>query len=296
MSNEKMTAQMTDKDGFIAALDQSGGSTPGALRQYGIEADSYSGDEEMFRLMHEMRVRIITAPAFTGEKVLGAILFERTMDGHVNGKQVPAYLWEDRGVVPFLKVDKGLEAEADSVQMMKPMPELDTLLARAAKLGVYGTKMRSVITGASKSGIAAIVKQQFEIGKQIAAHGLMPILEPEVSIKSPTKAEAEAILKDELAKHLDATDGKVMLKLTIPDQADLYETLTKHKNVERVVALSGGYKLDDACERLSRNHGMIASFSRALIDSLKKGMSDEEFNATLSAAIDKIYQASAHKV
>ncbi len=291
-----MTAQMTDKDGFIAALDQSGGSTPGALRQYGIEADSYSGDEAMFRLMHEMRVRIITAPPFTGDKVLGAILFERTMDGHVEGKQVPAYLWEDRGVVPFLKVDKGLEAEADSVQMMKPMPELDTLLARAAKLGVYGTKMRSVITGASKSGIAAIVKQQFEVGKQISAHGLMPILEPEVSIKSPTKAEAEAILKDELARHLDATEGKVMLKLTIPDQADLYEPLTKHKSVERVVALSGGYKLDDACEKLSHNHGMIASFSRALIDSLKKGMSDDEFNATLAAAIDKIYQASAHKV
>ena len=296
VSNEKMTAQMTEKDGFIAALDQSGGSTPGALRQYGIEADSYSGDEEMFRLMHEMRVRIITAPPFSGDKVLGAILFERTMDGQVQGKQVPAFLWEDRGVVPFLKVDKGLEAEADSVQMMKPMPELDTLLARAAKLGVYGTKMRSVIAGASTSGIAAIVKQQFEVGKQISAHGLMPILEPEVSIKSPTKAEAEAILKDELTKHLDAADGKVMLKLTIPDQADLYETLTKHKNVERVVALSGGYKLDDACDRLSRNHGMIASFSRALIDGLKKGMSDDEFNTTLATAIDKIYQASAKKV
>ena len=291
-----MTAQMTEKDGFIAALDQSGGSTPGALRQYGIEADTYSGDEAMFRLMHEMRVRIITAPPFTGEKVLGAILFERTMDGDVQGKQVPQYLWEDRGVVPFLKVDKGLEAEADSVQIMKPMPELDTLLARAAKLGVYGTKMRSVITGASKAGIAAIVKQQFEVGKQISAHGLMPILEPEVSIKSPTKAAAEAILKDELTRHLDATDGKVMLKLTIPDQADLYEPLTKHKSIERIVALSGGYKLDDACEKLSHNHGMIASFSRALIDSLKKGMSESEFNATLSAAIDKIYQASAHKV
>ncbi len=204
MSNDKMKAQMTDKDGFIAALDQSGGSTPGALRQYGIEADSYSGDEAMFRLMHEMRVRIITAPPFTGAKVLGAILFERTMDGDVRGKPVPAFLWEDRGVVPFLKVDKGLEAESDGVQMMKPMPELDTLLARAAKLGVYGTKMRSVITGASKEGIAAIVKQQFEVGKQISAHGLMPILEPEVSIKSPTKAAAEAILKDELTRHLDA--------------------------------------------------------------------------------------------
>lgn len=291
-----MTAQMAEKNGFIAALDQSGGSTPGALRQYGIAEGSYSGDEEMFRLMHEMRVRIITAPAFTGDKVLGAILFERTMDGEVKGKQAPQYLWEDRGVVPFLKVDKGLEAEADSVQMMKPMPGLDGLLERAAKLGVYGTKMRSVITGASKEGIAAIVKQQFEIGRQIAGHGLMPILEPEVSIKSPTKAQAETILNEELTKHLDRmTEGQVMLKLTIPDQADLYEPLTKHKRVERVVALSGGYKLDDACERLGRNHGMIASFSRALIDGLKQDMPDSEFDATLSAAIDKIYTASAHK-
>lgn len=296
MMNETMTAQMTGKDGFIAALDQSGGSTPGALRQYGIKDDSYSGDDEMFRLMHEMRVRIITAPAFTGEKVIGAILFERTMDGEAQGKPVPHFLWNERGVVPFLKVDKGLEAERDGVQLMKPMPGLDALLDRAVKLDVYGTKMRSVITGASKEGIGAIVAQQFEVARQIAGHGLMPIIEPEVSIKSPSKSAAEAILNDELARHLDAmTAGCVMLKLTIPDQADLYRQLTQHPRVERVVALSGGYKLDDACGRLQRNHGMIASFSRALIDDLKHGMDDTEFNATLAASIDKIYQASTVK-
>ena len=294
--NETMTVQMTGKDGFIAALDQSGGSTPGALRQYGIPDDAYSGEEEMFRLMHEMRVRIMSAPAFTGEKVIGAILFERTMDGEVQGKPVPHFLWQDRGVVPFLKMDKGLEADRDGVQMMKPMPGLDGLLSRAVKLDVYGTKMRSVINGASTEGIAAIVAQQFEVARQIAGHGLMPILEPEVSIKSPTKAAAEALLKDELTRGLDAmAEGRVMLKLTIPDQADLYEPLSRHPRVERVVALSGGYKLDDACERLRHNHGMIASFSRALIDNLKKGMSDAEFDAALAAAIDKIYQASAIK-
>jgi fructose-bisphosphate aldolase class I len=297
MATETMTAQMTSKAGFIAALDQSGGSTPGALRQYGIAPEAYGGDNEMFRLMHEMRVRIITAPSFTGEKVIGAILFERTMDGEAQGKPVPHFLWEDRGVVPFLKVDKGLEAEQDGVQLMKPMPELDALLARAVKLGIYGTKMRSVITGDTKSGIAAIVAQQFEVAQQITRHGLMPIIEPEVSIKSPTKASAEAILNDDLTRHLDGMkDGRVMLKLTIPDKADLYEPLTRHPRVERVVALSGGYKLDDACERLRHNHGMIASFSRALIDDLKKSMTDAEFDAVLAATIDKIYQASAHKV
>jgi fructose-bisphosphate aldolase class I len=296
MTAQTMTAQMAAKGGFIAALDQSGGSTPGALRQYGIKDDAYSGDEAMFRLMHEMRVRIITAPAFTGEKVIGAILFERTMDGEVQGVPVPHFLWKDRGVVPFLKVDKGLEAEHDGVQLMKPMPGLDTLLSRAVKLDVYGTKMRSVITGASKEGIAAIVAQQFEVARQISAHGLMPIIEPEVSIKNPAKAAAEAILNEELTRHLDAmTAGRVMLKLTIPDQADLYQALTQHPHVERVVALSGGYKLDDACARLHRNHGMIASFSRALIDGLKYDMTDSAFNETLSAAIDKIYEASTVK-
>ncbi len=296
MMNETMTGQMTAKDGFIAALDQSGGSTPGALRQYGIKDDAYSGDEEMFRLMNEMRVRIITAPAFTGEKVIGAILFERTMDEEAQGRLVPQFLWKDRGVVPFLKVDKGLEAERDGVQLMKPMPGLDALLDRAVKLEVYGTKMRSVITGASEEGIAAIVAQQFEVARQIAGHGLMPIIEPEVSIKSTAKSAAEAILNDELTRHLDAmTAGRVMLKLTIPDQADLYRALTRHPQVARVVALSGGYKLDDACGRLHRNHGMIASFSRALIDDLKRGMNDAEFNATLAVAIDKIHQASTVK-
>jgi fructose-bisphosphate aldolase class I len=296
MATETMTAQMTSKHGFIAALDQSGGSTPGALRKYGIADDAYSGDEEMFRLMHEMRVRIISAPSFTGEKVIGAILFERTMDGEAHGKKVPDYLWQERGVVPFLKVDKGLEAEQDGVQLMKPNPGLDALLARAVKLGVYGTKMRSVIAHASKDGIAAIVAQQFEVARQISAHGLVAIIEPEVSIKSPTKAEAEAILNDELTRHLDAMpEGSVMLKLTLPEQADLYEPLTRHPRVERVVALSGGYKLDDACERLHHNHGMIASFSRALIDDLKQGMSEAEFDAVLSATIDKIFAASAHK-
>ncbi len=297
VSIEKMKAQISTQDGFIAALDQSGGSTPGALRQYGIEPESYSGDEAMYKLMHEMRVRIIKSPAFTGEKVIGAILFERTMDGTVDGVPVPKYLWEERGVVPFLKMDKGLEAANDSVQLMKPMPGLDELLARAVKLGVYGTKMRSVIAGASKTGVREIVAQQFEVAKQIAKHGLMPIIEPEVSIKSETKAEAEVQLRDELIKQLDKMgDGKVMLKLTLPDEADLYEVLTKHEKVERVVALSGGYKLDDACEKLSANHGIIASFSRALIDGLRKDMTDEEFDAALSTAIFRIYEASAHKV
>jgi fructose-bisphosphate aldolase class I len=297
MANEQMAVQMSAKDGFMAALDQSGGSTPGALRQYGINDDAYSGEEEMFRLMHEMRVRIITAPAFSGEKVIGAILFERTMDGQALGKPVPHFLWQDRGVVPFVKVDKGLEAELDGVQLMRPMPNLDALLDRAVKLDIYGTKMRSVINGGSETGINAIVAQQFEVARHIAAHGLMPIIEPEVSIKSSAKPAAEAILNQELTRHLDAmTDGRVMLKLTIPDQPDLYQPLTQHPRVERVLALSGGYRIDDACARLRRNHGMIASFSRALIGDLKHGMSEAEFNAALAVAIDKIYQASTDKV
>ena len=297
MANEKMHAQMSAKPGFIAALDQSGGSTPGALRLYGIPDSAYSGEAEMFRLMHEMRVRIITAPAFTGAKVIAAILFEGTMDGQAAGKPVPTFLWEERGVVPFVKVDKGLEAEKDGVSLMKPMPALDTLLARAVKLGVFGTKMRSVVNLASPSGIAAIVAQQFEIGAKIAAHGLMPILEPEVSIKSPDKKGAEAILRDEIAKKLDALpdDRQVMLKLTIPDVPDLYAPLIAHPRVLRVVALSGGYTRDDACRRLSANHGMIASFSRALTEGLKKSMSDAEFNAALAAAIDEIFRASTVK-
>ncbi len=298
VANEKMLAQMAEKQGFIAALDQSGGSTPGALRQYGIADDAYNGDDDMFKLMHEMRVRIMTAPSFTGDKVIGAILFERTMDGEAQGKPVPTFLWEDRGVVPFLKVDKGLEAEADGVQVMKPIPGLDALLQRAAKLGVFGTKMRSVIHQASEKGIAAVAKQQFEVGAQIIAQGLVPILEPEVSIKSPDKKGAEKILRDELLKGLDALpeSSRVMIKLTIPDEADFYRPLIEHPRVVRVVALSGGYSRSDACKRLAENHGMIASFSRALINELKKSMSDDEFNTTLGQSIDEIYQASVEKV
>ncbi|OUJ14900.1 fructose bisphosphate aldolase [Acetobacter sp. DsW_063] len=298
MSIERMKEQMSSKGGFIAALDQSGGSTPGALALYGISEGSYSGDEEMFRLMHEMRCRIITSPAFTGEKVIGAILFERTMDGEVEGKSVPSYLWNDRGVVPFLKVDKGLEDEKNGVRLMKPIPGLDELLARAAKLGVYGTKERSVINLPDREGIAAIAAQQLKLGEQIAAHGLTPILEPEVLIKSPDKKGAEAILREELLKGLDALPGdyKVMLKLTIPDVPDLYLDLVKHPRVERVVTLSGGYPLDEACKRLAANHGLIASFSRALVGDLKVSMSDAEFDAALKTAIDKIYTASVEKI
>ena len=297
MANDKMKTQMASKDGFIAALDQSGGSTPGALRLYGIPDSEYSGDAEMFRLMHEFRVRIMTAPSFTGGKVIAAILFERTMDGEANGKAVPSFLWEDRRVVPFLKVDKGLEDEKDGVRLMKPMPDLEPLLARATKRAVFGTKMRSVINGASKAGIAAIARQQFEIGEQIARHDLMPIIEPEVSIKARDKKAAEAILLDELKKGLDALPAgrQVMFKLTIPDVPDLYLPLIRDKRVLRVVALSGGYTRDDACRRLAQNHGMIASFSRALTEGLKRSMSEAEFDATLSAAIDEIYQASKMK-
>jgi fructose-bisphosphate aldolase, class I len=297
MANDKMMAQMREKGGFIAALDQSGGSTPGALRLYGIPDSAYSGDAEMFKLMHEMRVRIMTAPAFTGAKVIGAILFEATMDGQVKDKPVPAFLWDERGVVPFLKVDKGLEAEKDGVSLMKPIPGLDALLDRAGKLGIFGTKMRSVINLASKSGIAAIVAQQFAIGAQINGHGLMPILEPEVSIKSPDKAGAEAILLAELTKGLDALPAgqQVMLKLTIPDVPDLYASLISHRGVARVVALSGGYTRADACKRLAANHGMIASFSRALTEGLTRSMSDAAFDAALATSIDEIYQASTVK-
>lgn len=298
MANEKMLLQMREKQGFIAALDQSGGSTPGALKLYGIPESAYSGDAEMFRLMHEMRVRIMTAPAFTGDKVIGAILFEATMNGDAQGKPVPAFLWEDRGVVPFLKVDKGLEDEADGVRLMKPIPGLDALLERAVGLGIFGTKMRSVINDASPSGIAAIARQQFEIGAQISGHGLVPILEPEVSIKSPNKAAAEDILRTELLKGLDALpeDSPVMIKLTIPDVADFYRPLIEHPRVVRVVALSGGYTRSDACQRLAKNHGMIASFSRALINDLREQMSDAEFDQALKQSADEIYDASVNKV
>ena len=298
MENDTMMTQMSRQGGFIAALDQSGGSTPGALRQYGVPDSAYSGDAEMFRLVHEMRVRIMTAPAFTGAKVIAAILFENTMDGQARQKPVPAFLWEERGVVPFLKVDKGLEAEKDGVSLMKPIPGLDTLLARAVKLGIFGTKMRSVINLPSKNGIAAVVAQQFDLAAQIAEHGLMPIIEPEVSIKSPDKAGAEAIRLGELTRNLDTVpDGtQVMLKLTIPDVPDFYSALTNHKRVARVVALSGGFTREEACKRLSANHRMIASFSRALVEDLRYSMSDATFDATLAKSIDEIYRASTVKV
>jgi len=292
-----MMTQISDRDGFIAALDQSGGSTPGALRLYGIPDTAYGNDAEMFRLVHQMRVRIMTAPAFTGAKVIAAILFEGTMDGEVRGKPTPAFLWEERGVVPFVKVDKGLDNEKDGVSVMKPMPDLDALLSRAAKLGVFGTKMRSVINLPSKQGIAAVVAQQFDVAAQIARHGLMPIVEPEVSIKSPDKPGAEAILLAELTEKLDALPKgrQVMLKLTIPDVADLYAPLVNHEGVARVVALSGGYTRADACKRLALNHGMIASFSRALAEDLRHSMSDAVFEGTLARSIDEIYRASTVK-
>ena len=298
MSDSQMMTQMRDKHGFIAALDQSGGSTPKALAAYGIPEDSYSGEAAMFQLVHEMRVRIMTAPSFNGDKVLAAILFEKTMDGEAQGQPVPAYLWKERGVVPFLKVDKGLEAERDGVQLMKPITGLDALVERAAGLGVFGTKMRSVVNLASPSGIAAIAEQQFAIGEQIAAHGLVPILEPEVLLKSAERAAAEELLLGELKKGLDALPAhrNVMLKLSIPLKPDLYAPLMAHPRVVRVVALSGGYSRDEACAELAKNHGMIASFSRALVEDLRDQMSDTEFDAALGAAIEQIYRASTVKV
>jgi fructose-bisphosphate aldolase class I len=297
MAADKMMAQMAGKGGFIAALDQSGGSTPGALRQYGIPESAYSGDAEMFKLVHEMRVRIMTAPAFTGDKVIGAILFEATMDGQVQGTPVPSFLWDERGVVPFLKVDKGLEPEKDGVSVMRPIPGLDALLERAVKLGIFGTKMRSTITLASAGGIAAIAAQQFQVGAQIAGHGLVPILEPEISIKSPNKGEAEGLLRTELLKGLDALPSgqRVMLKLTLPEVPNFYAPLIAHPGVVRVVALSGGYTRAVACKRLAANDGMIASFSRALADGLVVSMSDDAFKAALGQSIDEIYQASTVK-
>ena len=297
MSVAEMMAQMRDKPGFLAALDQSGGSTPKALAAYGISESAYSGDAEMFQLIHEMRVRIITAPSFTGDKVLAAILFEKTMDGEVHGRPVPEYLWKEKGVVPFLKVDKGLEQEKDGVQLMKPIPGLDALLDRAAGLNIFGTKMRSVVNLASQSGIAAIAEQQFAFAEQIAEHGLIPILEPEALLKSAEREAAEQILCEELRKGLDALPAHrhVMLKLSIPVKPDLYAPLMAHPRVVRVVALSGGYSRDEACAELAKNHGMIASFSRALLDDLRHQMTEAEFDAALGVAIDQIYQASTVK-
>jgi len=293
MTDPRMMAKIVSGAGFIAALDQSGGSTPKALAGYGVAPDAWSTDEEMFALIHEMRTRIVTAPSFGSGKVLGAILFERTMDGEADGKPVPTLLWE-RGVVPFLKADKGLEDENDGVQLMKPMPGLDALLQRAVARGIFGTKMRSVINLASKTGIAAIVRQQFDVAEQISRHGLMPIIEPEVSIKSAERAACDAILRDEIHAALDALPGdrRVMLKLSIPAEADLFAPLVAHPRVARVVALSGGFSREQACAELAKNTGMIASFSRALLEDLRHGMDDAEFDRTLGTAIDEIYAAS----
>lgn len=294
MQNAQMAEQAAKKDGFIAALDQSGGSTPKALRLYGVEEASWADDAEMFGLIHQMRARIVKSPAFTGDKVMGAILFERTMDGDIDGTPTAKYLWENRGVVPFLKVDKGLADEANGVQLMKPMPELDALCARAVDNGIFGTKMRSNINAANPDGIAAIVAQQFEVGDQILGHGLMPILEPEVNITIADKAAAEDLLRDEILKHLDAMpdDKQVMLKLSIPTKANQYKPLIDHPRVMRVVALSGGYSRDEANAKLAQNAGMIASFSRALTEGLSAQQGDDAFNTTLATAIDAIYEAS----
>lgn len=289
-----MAAQAANKDGFIAALDQSGGSTPKALRLYGIDENAWSNETEMFDLIHQMRTRIIRSPAFTGDKVMGAILFEQTMDRDVDGTPTAQYLWQTRGVVPFLKVDKGLADETDGVKLMKPMPDLDALLDRAREKGIFGTKMRSVIDAANRQGIAAAVEQQFEVGRQILAKGLMPIIEPEVTISIADKAEAEDILLAEIAKQLDTLpEGRqVMLKLTLPTKANLYQPLIDDPRVMRVVALSGGYSREEANAMLAQNKGMIASFSRALTEGLSASQSDAEFDALLASAIDSIFEAS----
>ena len=296
MNTADMTAKMAAGNGFIAALDQSGGSTPKALAGYGVSEDAWSSEAGMFDLIHAMRERIITSKAFDGSKVIGAILFERTMDGTAGGKPVPAALIE-KGIVPFIKIDKGLEAEADGVQLMKPMPELDALLARSKALGVYGTKERSVINSANRAGIAAVVRQQFEVGQQVLAHGMMPIIEPEVNIKSDTRAECDAILLEEILKQLDALPAgqQVMLKLSLPVVPGTFDPLVDHPKVLRVVALSGGYKRPEACIELAKNRGIIASFSRALLEDLRAQMSDAEFDAALGEAIDAIYTGSTVK-
>ena len=294
MTIEKMAAQAANKDGFIAALDQSGGSTPKALGLYGVDESAWSSDEEMFALIHNMRARIIKSPAFTGDKVMGAILFERTMEGDIDGVPTAQYLWEERGVVPFLKVDKGLAATTDGVKLMNPMPDLDALLERAVAKGIFGTKMRSVIDAANPAGIAANVAQQFAVGKQILSHGLTPIIEPEVTITIEDKAEAEELVLAEITKNLDSLpEGKrVMLKLSLPNKANLYKSLVDDPRIMRVVALSGGYSREDANNMLAQNTGMIASFSRALTEGLSATQADSDFDAMLASTIDSIVAAS----
>lgn len=293
-TNPQQLERIRNGKGFIAALDQSGGSTPKALSLYGIAETEYLGEAQMFDLIHAMRTRMIKSPAFSGDRVLGAILFEGTMDREIDGVGSAQYLWDKKQVIPFLKVDKGLAEESNGVQVMKPMPELDALLTRAVVKGIFGTKMRSVIKLANREGIAAVVAQQFAVGRQIIAHGLVPIIEPEVDIKSPQKAEAEAMLRDAIAAELDKQPSSqpVMLKLTLPNTANYYANLIAHPSVLRVVALSGGYSRNDANQKLSENHGMIASFSRALTEGLSAKQSDAEFNAMLDATIAGIYAAS----
>ncbi len=287
-----MLTKIREGQGFLAALDQSGGSTPKALAAYGIEEDAYATEEEMFDLVHAMRTRIITSPSFTGDRILGAILFEGTMDRDIEGVPSSRYLWETKGIVPFVKVDKGLADLADGVQLMKPMPDLDALLARARQHEVFGTKMRSVVQSADADGVAAIVDQQAEVGRRILDAGLVPILEPEVDIHAPDKAQAEQLLRDELTAAVDTMPEPVMLKLTIPSEDGFYTPLIEHPKVLRVVALSGGYSREEANERLARNPGLIASFSRALIGELAHQQSDDEFDRTLDEAIQSIYDAS----
>lgn len=292
--NLEQFRRMHEDRGFIAALDQSGGSTPKALQQYGIPETAYAGDDEMFALVHTMRARIMTNPAFTGERILGAILFEKTMDGFVDGMPAADYLWEKKRIIPFLKVDKGLEELKNGVQLMKPMPYLDALLDRAIKANIFGTKMRSVIKDANAQGIADIVDQQFEVGIHIAKKGLVPILEPEVDIKSPDRNESEVLLKREVKKHLDSLDSSVnvMFKFSIPVEDDLYASLLTHPRVVRIVALSGGFSQDEAAEKLARNKGLIASFSRALLQGLGANQTDEEFTKTLRESVEAVYAAS----
>jgi len=296
--SESMNQQQFDKvkagKGFIAALDQSGGSTPKALKLYGVDESAYSNDDEMFTVMHQMRSRIVTSPAFTGDRVVGAILFENTMDREIEGKPSGEYLWGVKQVVPFIKIDKGLAEEKDGAQVMKPMPGLDDLLDRAAGKGFFGTKERSVIKLADKAGVDAVLDQQFEVGRQVLAKGLVPILEPEIDIKSPQKAEAEELLKEGTLARLGqlGNDDIVMLKLTLPEQDDFYRDLVEHPNVLKVVALSGGYSREEANARLALNHGVIASFSRALTEGLSAQQSDEEFNRILDTTIQEIYEAS----